>query len=62
MSAHNQDPNEVSASLTLALRVDSGYEADAEFRITATQWGEVIRISKHSPLPAMQINERPARG
>lgn len=48
MSAHNQDPNEVSASLTLALRVDSGYEADAEFRITATQWGEVIRICKNT--------------
>ena len=44
MSAHNQNPKERAASLTLTLRADSGYEADTEYRISAEQWGEIIRI------------------
>lgn len=44
MSAHNQSPKERSAALTLTLRADSGYEADTEYRISAEQWGEIIRV------------------
>lgn len=44
MSAHNQNPKERAASLALTLRSDSGYEADTEYRISAEQWGEIIRI------------------
>lgn len=44
MSAHNQNPKERAATLTLTLRADSGYEADAEYRISAEQWGEILRI------------------
>lgn len=44
MSAHNQNPKERAATLTLTLGADSGYEADAEYRISAEQWGEILRI------------------
>lgn len=44
MSACEQNPKEKAAVLTLKLRADSGYEADAEYRISAEQWGEVLGI------------------
>ena len=44
MSAHNQNPKARAAKLTLSLRADSGYTADTEYRISAEQWGEILRI------------------
>lgn len=44
MSACEQNPKEKAATLTLALRADSGYEADAEYRISAEKWGEILGV------------------
>ena len=44
MTAHNQDQKEKAAALTLTLRADSGYEAHAKYRISAEQWGDVLRM------------------
>lgn len=62
MSACEQNPKEKAAVLTLKLRADSGYEADAEYRISAEQWGEVLGICEGPRQAAAEAQQAgPAR-
>lgn len=38
-----------AAKLTLKLRADSGYQADAEYRISAEQWSAILVIAEDAP-------------
>lgn len=63
MSAHEQNPKEKAAVLTLKLRADSGYEADAEYRVSAEQWAEALGVCEGTrPVPAEQpVTVRPIK-
>lgn len=39
-------PNDVAATLNLTLRADSGYTADAEYRVSANQWGAILKVAE----------------
>ena len=41
-SVHISD--EITASVKLSLTADSGYAANTEYRISANQWGDIIRV------------------
>lgn len=46
MSEYMAGPNDVAATLTLTLHADSGYTADAEYRVSANQWGVILKVAE----------------
>lgn len=46
MSAHLQDADAKAAKLTLRLKADSGYTADAEYQISANQWSRILMVAE----------------